>query len=93
MKKIFKEKSTEAVLLVDAENACNSINRKVFPHNISILHPAISIFVTNCYATPTRFFVKGGSKIKSNEGISQGDPVAMTSYALDITPLIMMTVE
>ena len=32
MEKIFKEESTVAVLLVDAENAFNSINRKVFLH-------------------------------------------------------------
>ena len=43
MEKILKEESTEAVLLVDTENAFNSVNRKVFLHNISILYPAISI--------------------------------------------------
>ena len=93
MEKIFKEESTEAVSLVDAENAFNSINREVFPHNISILYPATSTFVTNCYATPAWLFVIGGSEIKSNEGSTQGDPVAMAIYTLGITPLIMMTVE
>ena len=68
MEKIFKDKSTEAVLLVDAENAVKSINRKAFVHNISILCPAISTFVTNCYSTPDRSFVIGGSEIKSNKG-------------------------
>ena len=42
---------------------------------ISILCPAISTFVTNCYATPARLLVIGGSEIKSNEGNTQGDPV------------------
>ena len=93
MEKIFKEESTVAVLLVDTENAFKSINRKVFLHNISILCPAISTFVTNCYATPARLFVIGSSEIKSNEGTTQGDPVAMAIYALGITPLIMMMVE
>ena len=68
MEKIFKEESTEAVLLVDVENAFNSINRKVFLHNISILYPAVFTSVTNCYATPARLSIIGGSKIKSNEG-------------------------
>ena len=93
MEKIFKEESTEAVLLVDVENAFNSINRKVFLHNISILYPAVFTSVTNCYATPARLSVIGGSKIKSNEGTTQGDPVAMAIYALGITPFIMMMVK
>ena len=37
MDKIFKEESVEVVLLVDATNAFNSINRKMFLHNTSIL--------------------------------------------------------
>ena len=91
--KIFKEESTEAVLLVDAENVFNSIKKKEFLHNISILCPAISTFVTNCYSTPARLFVIGGSEIKSSEGTSQGDPVGMAIYALGMTPLIMMMVQ
>ena len=71
MQKIFKEESTEAVLLVDAENVFNSIKRKEFLHNISTLCPAISTFVTNCYATPARLFVIGGSEVKSTEGTTQ----------------------
>ena len=93
MEKTFKEESAEAVLLVDAEKAFNSINRKVFLHNIYILCPAISTFVTNCYATPARLFVIGGSEIKSNEGATQRDLVAMTIYALGITSRVMMMAE
>ena len=93
MEKIFREESTEAVLLVDSANAFNLINRKVFLHNISILCPAISTFVRNCYTTPARLFVIGGTEIRSNEGTTQGDPVAMIIYAIGITPLIMMIIE
>ena len=93
MEKIFKEESTEAVLLVDAANAFNSINIKVFLHNISILCPAISTFVTNCYTTPARLFVIGGTEIRSNESTTQGYPVAMAIYAIGTTPLIMMMIE
>ena len=93
MEKIFKEESTEAVLLVDAPNAFNSINRKIFLHNMSILCPAISTFVTNCYTTPARLFLIGGTEMRSNEGTTQGDPVAMAIYAIGITPLIMMMIE
>ena len=88
IEKMFKEESTEADLLVDAENAFNSINRKVFLHNIFILCFIISTFVTNCYASPARLFVIGSSEIKSNEGTTQRETVAMAIYALGIIPLI-----
>ena len=93
MEKIFKEESTEAVLLVDAANAFSSINRKVFLHNISILCPAISTLGTNCYTTPARLLVIGGTEIRSNMGTTQGNPVAMGIYATGIAPLIMMMIE
>ena len=36
---IFSEETTEAVLLIDAGNAFNSINRKVMLHNMKFLCP------------------------------------------------------
>ena len=68
----------------------NSIKRKVFLYNISNLCLAISAFVKNCYAIQARLFVIGGTETISNEGTTQLDPVAVASYALGITPLIMM---
>ena len=93
MEKIFKEESTEAVLLVDATNAFNYIKRKEFLYNISVLCPAISTFVINCYAAPARLFVIGGKEIRSNEETTQGDLAAMAIAVLNITPLIMMMTE
>ena len=45
MHDLFGTNKTEAVLLVDAENAFNSINRPVFLHNI--IRPPIATFVRN----------------------------------------------
>ena len=45
---LFQQDETGAVLLVDAENAFNSINRKAMLHNISITCPVLSTFVSNC---------------------------------------------
>ena len=45
MPEMYKEGYTEAVLVVDAANALNSINRKVFLHNINVVFPSISIYV------------------------------------------------
>ena len=47
MQKIFESNKTEAILIVDAENAFNSINRKVLLRNIEYLCPAnVSRFST-----------------------------------------------
>jgi len=90
MHDIFNEEESEAVLLIDATNAFNALNRKVFLHNINIICPVIGTFVTNCYSRPTRLFVIGGIEIKSSEGTTQGDPVAMVVYATAIIPLLLM---
>ena len=39
MRHIYEDDNTEALLLVDAENAFNVLNQKVALHNISILCP------------------------------------------------------
>ena len=43
MHKIFESNETEVI--VDAENAFNSINRKALLHNIEYLCPAIATFL------------------------------------------------
>ena len=82
----------EAVLLIDAKNAFNSVNRKVFLHNIKVIWPSLSTFVQNCYQFPSRLFVFGGKELQSTEGTTQGDPVAMFVYAIATIPLILKTV-
>ena len=91
--RIFDQEVSEAVLLVDASNAFNSVNRKVFLHNVKVICPSISTFVENCYQAPSRLFVIGGVELKSSEGTTQGDPIAMMIYAITIIPLILRTVD
>ena len=88
MNEIMSLDETEAVLLVDTNNAFNTINRKVALHNIGVICPAISTVLNNTYQIPVRLFVTGGGEIESSEGITQGDPLAMAIYALAVTPLI-----
>ena len=85
---MFNKESTEAVLMVDASNAFNAINREEFLHNTKILCPSVSTYVNNCYSSPTDLYIQGGRSIKSEEGTTQGDPTAMAIYALGITPLL-----
>ena len=94
MKNIFEnEQSAEAVLLVDASNAFNSLNRKLFLHNVKVICPVIATFVINCYTSDSRLFITGGGEIKSREGTTQGDPVAMAIYAIAIIPLLLILIE
>ena len=65
MSEIFAEEETDAVLLVDAANAFNSINRKVMLNNIQYIHPAMAVYTYNCYITASRLFVQGGKEISS----------------------------
>ena len=82
MKIIFEHEDTEAVILVDASNAFNSLNRQAALHNIQILCPNFSTVLINTYRIPGRMIVLGSKDILSTEGTTQGDNLAMSFYAL-----------
>ena len=89
---IFQQEETEAVMLIDASNAFNSINRKAFLHNVKVICPSIATFTNNCYSSPACLFIIGGTEIQSAEGTTQGDPIAGLVYAIAIIPLNLRTV-
>ena len=64
---IFKDNNTEAVLLVDASNAFNSLNRQTALHNIRSLCPTLSTILINTYRSESDLFVDG-DVISSSEG-------------------------
>ena len=74
--------------LVDASNAFNSLNRAVTVHNTRILCPSVSTCAINTYSEPMSLFVMGGKEPTSAEGTTQGDPLAMSLYAIGLQPLI-----
>ena len=78
----------KAVLLVDAENAFNSINKNVMIHNISVVCPEISTYVSNGYQSTARLFVIGGKQTLSKERTTQGEPTSMGTYAPGVIPLL-----
>ena len=63
MTELFKEPESQGLLLVDAENAFNSLNRKVALHNISYVCPALAIVLNNCYRMPSCLIVPGGGEL------------------------------
>ena len=84
---LFQHKDTEAVLLIDASNAFNSLNRKVALHNVQFTCPELSTILQNTYGAPSDLFIDDET-IQSQEGTTQGDPLAMPMYALATLPLI-----
>ena len=77
---MFNEDDTETVLMVDASNAFNSINREPFFHNAKVLCPALATFINSSSTIPIDLFVQGRKRIKSLKGTTQGDPALMAIF-------------
>ena len=84
----FEEDNSECLLLVDADNAFNKLNRKVSLENIKRLSAPIYTYLNNSYNTPAMLYLENGDHILSQEGVTQGDNAAMAMYALSTRPLI-----
>ena len=87
MRSIYEYLETEAILLLDASNAFDSLNRQVASRSISLLFLSIHPILVNTYRKPSDLIV-GGTLLLSQEGTTQGDPLAMAMYALATIPLI-----
>ena len=91
MRQTYEEEDSEAILLVDAENAFNKLNRKVALQNIKQLCPPFYQYLSNTYQVPAKLVIPGDNTheiIYSEEGCTQGDVSAMALYGLGIKPLI-----
>ena len=87
MRQVFESSVTEAIILVDATNAFNSLNRQTALRNIRHLCPALSKVLINTYWDDVRLYINGETML-SQEGTTQGDPFAMAMYAIAVNPLI-----
>ena len=93
MREIYNQPDCEGVLLVDATNAFNSLNRKATLHNIKVSCPSLAQYVENTYKDPTHLYIATRSRrqndnIQAEEGTTQGDPIAMAMYALGLAALL-----
>ena len=64
----FEQPGPDAVLLIDASNAFNSLNRAAALHNVRILCPTIATYTINTYREPARLIIIGGKEMRSEEG-------------------------
>ena len=88
MRNIFDAGETDAVLLIDASNAVNALNRAAALHHIRVLCPTLATYVINTYRQPARLFITGGEELISAEGTTQGELLSMSLYAISLQPLI-----
>ena len=87
MRHLFDDSDSQAVLLVDATNAFNHLNRQTSLLNIHSLCPSLAPVLTNTYRSDVQLHIDGET-LYSCEGTTQGDPLAMAMYAIGILPLV-----
>jgi len=83
----FTKADCQGILLIDASNAFNSLNRKAALACIKNTCPSIYTALSNSYRQHSSLFVNG-RVIMAQEGVTQGDPLAMAMYGLATIPLI-----
>ena len=72
MSQVFEEEGTDRILMIDASNAFNQMNRSAALHNIQIVCQEMALYIINTYRSPSRLFICGGGEVLSQEGTTQG---------------------
>ena len=88
---VFDENKEDGcgMLLMDASNAFNSLNRETALWNARLLWPRCSRFPFITYRGFASLFIAGADEvICSREGTTQRDPLAMFFYGVPLLPLI-----
>ena len=88
MSQVFVEEGTDGILLIDASNAFNQMNRSIALHNIQVTFKEKLLYIINTYRSPSRLFICGGGEILSQEGTTQGDPLALPWYSVNTSIMI-----
>lgn len=75
------------VLMIDAKNAFNSVNRVKGLLSARIHWPRCSRYLFNTYRGYSSLWLNGSADpILSKEGVTQGDPLSMCFYAVSLIP-------
>ena len=84
---LYAEDDMEAMILVDASNAFNRLNRQVTLLNCDKICPDMAHIFINTYHKKSYLLVDC-QRLLSEEGTTQGHPLAMEMYAIGTLPLI-----
>ena len=80
------------ILLVDAANGFNNLSRYSMLWTVRHRCPRLATYLFNCYRHQIRLICRqpGGEPeiILSQEGVTQGDPLAMVLYGIALLPLV-----
>ena len=92
LRSIFEDTDSHGILLVDADNAYNALNRSMALQNIRVSCPEFAVYLINTYRQPAKLFIPetGGTYILSREGTTQGDNCASGLYACSCMPLMTL---
>jgi hypothetical protein len=78
-------------VLIDATNGFNELGRRAMLWSVRHLWPAGSRFAFNCYRHSAQLILRQSGQpchvLSSDEGVTQGDPLAMVLYGLALVPL------
>ena len=91
MRSFLDDDQSDGILLIDADNAFNRVNRATALWNVQFTCPVMKHILINFYRSPSRIFMngEGGScELLSQEGTTQGCPLAMAMYAIALSPLL-----
>ena len=91
LRELFEKKSSNGfgLLLLDAENAFNSINGSFALLNARTLWSRAYTFLYNSYQESSKLVLSNTDVfIRSEEGTTQGDPFSMLFYGVALLPLI-----
>ena len=75
----FKDSDSEAILLMDAKNAFNSLNRDLALRNIKNLCPFIYHFICKSYREPSKLLLTN-----KQYSLRKAQPLAMSMYGIVI---------
>ena len=67
---VFVEEGTDGILLIEASNVFNQMNKSVVLHNIQITCEEMSLYIINTYRSSSRLFICGGGEILGNRRLS-----------------------
>eukprot|EP00957_Ditylum_brightwellii_P021323 1608035-Ditylum_brightwellii.AAC.1 len=82
-----REEENWGILLMNAKNAFNQINRRVMLWEVRHLWATGSRFAFNTYCHWRKLVLRGQEEpILSKEGVTQGGPLFMILYALAVLP-------